>query len=199
MATSVSKFDRDEFFVDLKKNYIIYDDSDRELFYVDAPWRFMGRPDITLYDDGSLQRAVLFMTPADYGKALHLNYTVKPPDGKVIAKLSRHSLKSLFLPHVWDIADAAGGPIAQARETPAVRAFIRRALGQFYFLELLRPLFKTDFLLIRQDASGNEEKIGSFDRRGRSSEDHVLNLSGDPGRKLDRRIGLAVAILLDKI
>jgi uncharacterized protein YxjI len=202
MTTTDSKFDRDKFLVNqkrlsIKERYFVYDEEGRELFYVERPFRFFGRRNITIYEDDSKQNPVLFIAQDHYWEAFHRNYTVKTPDGQKIAKLSRNNLKSLFR-RSWDIKDAAGVPVAHAREDSVILAVIRRLVDLIPFVGLLGGVIKTDFhFFIRQDAFGNEEKIGSFDRRIGLFDKYVLNLSADPERKLDRRVALAVGILLD--
>lgn len=201
MATNGSKFDRDKFFVSqrrlsIKERYFVYDEEGRELFYVERPFRLFGRRTITIYDDESKQDPVLFITQDHYWEALHRNYTVKTVDDEVLAKLSRNNIKSLFR-RSWDIADAAGASLAIAREDTVILAFVRRLVNLIPFVDLLGGIIKTDFHFIRRDDSGNEEKIGSFDRRISLFDKYVLNLSADPERKLNRRVALAVGILLD--
>ncbi len=201
MATNGSKFDRDKFFVSqrrlsIKERYFVYDEEGRELFYVERPFRLLGRRTITIYDDESKQDPVLFITQDHYWEAFHRNYTVKTVDGEVLAKLSRNNIKSLFR-RSWDIADAAGASLAIAREDTVILAFVRRLVNLIPFVDLLGGIIKTDFHFIRRDDSGNEEKIGSFDRRISLFDKYVLNLSADPERKLNRRVALAVGILLD--
>ena len=201
MTTGSSKFDRDKFFVNqrrlsINERYFVYDEEGHELFYVERPFRWFGRRNVTIYDDESKQNPILFITQDHYWEAFHRNYTVETQDGEVIAKLSRNNIKSLFR-RGWTIADAAGAPLAIAREDTVILAFVRRLVNLIPLVRLLGGIIKTDFHFIRQDDSGNEEKIGSFDRRIRLFDKYVLNLSADPERNLDRRVGLAVGILLD--
>ena len=64
-------------------------------------------------------------------------------------------------------------------------------------VEILGGLIKTDFHLFRIDADGEEQKIGSFDRKISFADKYVLDLSGDPERTFDRRAAVALGILLD--
>ena len=51
-----------------------------------------------------------------------------------------------------------------------------------------------NFLLVR---GADEEVVGEFNRKFTLLDRYVLDLSADPGRALDRRIALALAIMLD--
>jgi hypothetical protein len=76
-------------------------------------------------------------------------------------------------------------------------AAVRRVVDFIPFVNLAGLLIKTDFDFVATDASRNTRKIGSFNRRMSFFEKYVLDLSADTGRIVDRRVGLAVAVLLD--
>ncbi len=199
MTATESNFNRDKFLIDLKENYAIYDESDKELFYIDVPWRKRGR-EITLYDDDEQRNPILLIRKDDHGKMFNLCYTVKGPDGSAIARLCRFKppLVGGLSGDNWNIENEAGESVAQAREGPTVQCLIRWALGQFYFVELLRRLVKTDYRLIGRDSSGSDVLLGLFNRRGHSPDDYLLDLSADRDAQLDRRVALATALVLSK-
>ena len=180
----------------LKEKYYVYDEDDNELFYVERPFRFFGRRAITVFEDDSKQKSVLFISQDHYWEIFHRNYTVADVDGQVIAKLSRDNLGSLFR-RSWDIMDPNGVSIARAREDSAILGALRRIIDLIPFVGLAGGIIKTDFDFLRRGSSGNEEKIGSFDRRISLFDKYVLDLSQDPEQQLDRRTALAVGILLD--
>ena len=195
------KFDRDKFLVNqkrlsLKEKYYVYDEDGRELFYVERPFKFLGRRNITVFEDDSKQSPVLSITQDHYWEVFRRDYTVADTDGQVIAKFSRNNLKSLFR-RGWDIMNPGGVVLAKAKEDSAVLAAVRRVVNFIPFVDLLGGIVKTDFHFVRRDTFGNEEKLGSFDRRISFFDKYVLNLSADPERSLDRRVALALGILLD--
>ena len=134
---------------------------------------------------------LLFITQNHLWELFHRDYTLKDQDGRVIAKLSRNNLASLFR-RGWTIMEPSGATYGRVREDSVVRAIIRRVIGN-----LIAPLIKTDFHFLKQDATGNERKIGAFNRRISVFDKYVLDLSEDPQRTLDRRVALGVGILLD--
>ena len=196
---TAGRFDRDKFLVNQKwltRDYYVYDEENRELFYADWPFRFFGRRNITVFEDDSKQAPVLLINQELLWEFLHRRYTVQDAKGEVIAKLSRNNLTSLFRRR-WDILDPAGTVIAKAREDTVALTFVRRLVNFIPFVDLLGGIIKTDFHFFRFDAAGNEQKIGSFDRRIGFFDKYVLDLTDDSERTLDRRVALAVAILLD--
>ena len=195
------KFDRDKFLVNqkrmsFKEKYYVYDEDGGELFYVERPFKLLGRRNITIFEDDSKQSPILLITQDHYWEVLRREYTVADADGQVIAKFSRNNLKSLFR-RGWDVMSPDGVVIARAKEDSAVLAAVRRIIDFIPFVNLLGGIIKTDFHFLRPDEFGNETKIGSFNRRISLFDKYVLNLSEDPERYLDRRAALALGILLD--
>ena len=195
------KFDRDKFLLNqkrmsFKEKYYVYDEDGHELFYVERPFRLFGRRNITVFEDDSKQTPVLFINQEHYWELLRRNYTLTDADGEVLARFSRNNVTSLFL-RGWDVMDPSGACTMKAREDSVAKAIIRRLVNFIPFVDLLGGLIKTDFHFMQVDSSGNEKKIGSFDRRISLFDKYVLNLAEDTDRTLDRRTALALGVLLD--
>ena len=195
------KFDRERFFLNqrrlsLKEKYYIYDEHGAELFYVERPFQWWGRRDITIYEDDSKRAPVVFITQDHFWEVFHRDYTVAAVEGQVLARLSRNNFKSLFR-RAWDIAQTNTPTLMKAREDSVLLAAIRRIVDLIPYVALLGGIIKTDFHLLIMDSAGNERKIGSFNRRMSVFDKYVLDLSEDRERQLDRRVALAVGILLD--
>jgi len=194
-------FDRDKFYINqkrfsIKEKYHVYDEEGKELLFVEREFRLFGRRNIGVFADGSKSEALLSIIQDRYWEIFTRNYTVVDRNGETIAKLSRNNLKSLFR-RGWNVMDPGGVTIAKAREDSVFLAVVRRVVGLIPFVELIGGLIKTDFHLLALDNLGNEQKIGSFNRRITFFDKYVLDLTEDPERKLDRRVALAVGILLD--
>lgn len=195
------KFDHDKFFVNqrrmsLKERYYVYDEQGTELFYVERPFGLWGRRNITLFADDSKREPLLFINQDHYWEIFYRNYTVVDTDGEVIAKLSRNNFTSLFR-RAWHIMEPGGAPIAQAREDSLLFSALRRIIDLIPFVGLVGGLFRTNFHILAWDSAGNTWKLGSFNRRFTIADKYVLDLSEDRERRLDRRVALAVGILLD--
>ena len=197
-----AKFDRDKFLVNqrplsLKEKYYVYDEQGEPLLYVERPYKlFGGRRDITVFGDDTKTVPLLSITQENYWELWHRNYTVVNTDGQIIARLSRNNLRSLFR-RGWAIMAPTGDTTAKAREDSAVLAAVRRVLQLIPYVGLLGLLIKTDFHFLSIDDAGNEQKIGAFNRRFSLFDKYVLDLSDDPARTLNRKVALAVGILLD--
>ena len=196
-----AKFDRDKFLVNqrrmsFKEKYYVYDESGGELFYVERPFRFLGKRTVTIYEDDAGREAVLKLTQEHYWEIWRREYMVETPDGQLVARLSRNNVQSLFR-RGWKIAGPDGTPIAKVQEDSVPLAIIRRVVDWIPFVALAGLLIKTDFDFIGTGAPGNERKLGSFNRKVSMFDKYVLDMSPDPERVIDRRVALAAGVLLD--
>lgn len=180
-----------------KSKYHVYSESGQELFYVERPvMRLFGRrADITFYDREGAP-APLLTLKQDHGyEFLRREYTLVDEAGETIARLRRDNIKALFR-RAWTIEDPSGEVIGRALEDSAFMSVVRRVVDWIPFVSVLGLVIKTDFDILAPGANG-ERKIGSFDRKIGIGDKYVLNLRDDPERQFDRRIGVALGILLD--
>jgi uncharacterized protein YxjI len=100
--------------------------------------------------------------------------------------------KSLFR-STWRISTPEGGEIAIARERSQPLAILRRVIDFVPDVGGLIPIpYNFDIL-----AGG--EVIGHVNRKFNLRDQYVLDLSRDPERKLDRRLGIVLAVGLDTL
>ena len=201
MGNISPKFERDKFFINqrrlsFKEKYYVYDEQGAQLFYVERPFGWFGRRHIGVFEDDSKREPLLSLTQDHYWEIFHRNYTVADADGQILAILSRNNFTSLFR-RGWKIMGPSEAVLARAREDSLLLAALRRIIDFIPFVELIGGIIKTDFHILALDSDGNERKIGAFNRRFSIFDKYVLDLSEDPERKLDRRVALAVGILLD--
>jgi uncharacterized protein YxjI len=100
--------------------------------------------------------------------------------------------KSLFR-STWRISTPEGEEIATARERSQVLAIARRLIDFVPDIGGLIPIpYNFDILV-------GDRVIGRMDRKFQLRDRYVLDLSGDPDKKLDRRLAIALAIGLDTL
>jgi hypothetical protein len=100
--------------------------------------------------------------------------------------------KSLFR-STWRISATEGEEVATARERSQVLAIVRRLIDFVPDVGGLIPIpYNFDIL-------AGEQVVGKMDRKFQLRDRYVLDLSGDPGKKLDRRLAIALAIGLDTL
>lgn len=202
-STLATKLDRDKFLVNqkhrswMKSKYYVFDESGAPLFYVERPVKPLQRSDITIYHDDS--RAVAALTiRQDHGyAALHRQYTlIGSESGDAIAHFDRDNIRSLFR-RAWTISHPDGSVVAGAREDTAWIAAARRVVEWIPYVSILAGFVRTNFRLHVVGEGGVETSVGAFNRKLSFGDKYALDLTDDPGRLLDRRIALALGILLD--
>ena len=182
------KFARDKFLVHQKvlsisSKYYVFDENEQPLFFVERP-AFKLRAHIEIFDDDT-KAAKRLRLRQDRIIAINQVFTLLTPDDQVICTFERQGLLSM-LRRTWHIRGPDGQEIAQAREDSWGKAIFRR-IGPFG--EFMRTNFDIELL--------DGTKVGAFNRQLTLTDKYVLDLTDDPGRRLDRRIAVGLAILLD--
>lgn len=149
------------------------------------------REDIRFYgDEGETQE--LFRIAArqwlDTGSS---RYDVVAADGERIGVL-HHLLKSIVRT-TWSVQDGDEQELAIARERSQFGAIARRLIDFVPDVGGLIPI-PYNFDLLRGD-----EVIGRIDRKFQLRDRYVLDLSGDPEQRIDRRLAIALAVGLDTL
>jgi uncharacterized protein YxjI len=207
MTMLSDKLDRDSFLVNqrhrswMKSKYYVYDDGGNPLFYVERPVKPLQRANITVYDDDSMASSVLVIRQDHGYAALKREYTLLDASSNAeIAHFSRHNIKSWLRRH-WAVTSPDGAPLAHAREDTALLAGLRRVaelvLAFIPFGGLLGAAVRTNFRMLRVAEDGAEVQAGTFNRKFSIGDKYKLDLSEDPLRQLDRRVALALGIMLD--
>lgn len=187
-----NRFQHDRFLIDEKHFTIgdkhhVYDESGAPLFYVERD-RFKAYANVHVYDGEQKGRELLLIEDKS---VFDLNATMKvsePGGGQELGSFKR-VLPASFWRSTWSLRDPSGHVIGSAREASLARALLRRMLSRKRYT--LFP-FKTDFVI---EVDGRQ--AGMFLRRHTIQDRYVLDLREDTGRALDRRLALALGILLD--
>ena len=101
-----------------------------------------------------------------------------------------HVLAASILRTKWALRDEGGTCIAQERY--ATLALLRRLKDIVPYGEFVPVPYNFDLLL-------DDRVVGSLNRRLQFRDSYVLDLSGDTERRIDRRLGIALAIGLDTL
>jgi uncharacterized protein YxjI len=117
-------------------------------------------------------------------------YDVTDATGEPIGVLHHVLRKSLFR-STWEIS-GANGTTAIAHERSLPMAIARRLVDFVPYGEWVPIPYNFDILL-------DERGIGHLNRKFQLRDRYVLDLTGDHERKIDRRLGIALAIGLDAL
>jgi len=105
----------------------------------------------------------------------------------VLATFRKNYLHN-FLRRKWQAMAPDGSLICVAKEDSIILSLLRRFLGPMF------GLLRTNFIIC---ASNTEDVMGEFNRKFTIADRYVLDLTADQDRYLDRRIALALGVMLD--
>ena len=138
---------------------------------------------VHFYRDDSRRELLLEVLQDQKLAFLTHTYTVNEPGGRTLARLSKNLLTDIFRKK-WNVWSPDGRPLWEAKEDSVLMALVRR------FLTRLVPLC---FIFCLPGG----QVVGEFNRKFTILDRYVLDLSGDSGRALDRRVALAMGVMLD--
>lgn len=142
--------------------------------------------DAFFYADDSKAEPLLRVKQDQVWAPLTLTYTVTTPDGAVVAKLRKNHIYDFWRKR-WHVLRPDDTLWALAQEDSIILSLLRRLLGSMY------GLLRINFVI--EDAEGNT--LGTLGRDLNLFDRYTLDLGPDTARRLDRRVGVALAVLLD--
>lgn len=142
---------------------------------------------VTIYADEKLTEPVLEILQDQKFSIIRAWYTVRTPDGEVLGRLMKHYLYN-FLRKRWYIFDTDGSNRLLAKEDSLILALMRKFLGGFF------GLLRTNFIIVEP---GTDRVIGEFNRKYSLFDKYVLDMSADKALEFDRRMAVALALMLD--
>lgn len=116
------------------------------------------------------------------------------PDGRVIGTLRKNFGASL-LRSSWSVLEPTGGEMATAKESSIAIAILRRVWSAIPILGNIPFLLPFHFDFHAPDG----RKIGHYQRLVSLRDRYLLDISGDPQRRLDRRVAMAFTVALDAL
>jgi hypothetical protein len=118
-------------------------------------------------------------------------FDLTTPEGERIGLLEKVFGISL-LRSTWRIYDANEQQVALAQEKSMLIAILRRAIDFVPYGELVPILFQFTITMDGREVGELRRPVGLRDR-------YILTLGGDPDRRIDRRVAVALAIALDAL
>ena len=113
-------------------------------------------------------------------------YTLRDADGTELARFRKNYLFNLVR-RKWEVVSPDGKVEWVAREDSIILSLVRRFVP---FMELLR----TNFIF---QPAGSERIVGEFKRKMTILDRYALDLTADRARAFDRRIAVALGVMLD--
>lgn len=118
---------------------------------------------------------------------LNATYTVTDAGGNSIGTFSKNYLWDIIFKR-WECRDPRGKLLFKVREDSVIKAVLRRFFGP------LLGLLRLDFVFC-DPVSG--EEFGRFNRSFTLLDRYVLDMGNDRARRIDRRLALAMGVMLD--
>jgi uncharacterized protein YxjI len=150
--------------------------------YLLAPLRH-----VTFYRDRAMKE-VLMTVRQDFRMALfNAKYTLLDAAGEPLVRFRKNYLYNVFRKR-WYVEQLDGSPFCLALEESILLSILRRLLGPMF------GLLRTNFIITTDDGT---DVLGEFNRKLTIFDKYVLDLTEDPDRTLDRRVALALGVMLD--
>ena len=148
------------------------------------------KEDIRFFADES-ESEELFRIKARAVFEVRGRYDITTPQGERIGMLEKVFGISL-LRSTWRIYDADEQQVALGQEKSMPIAVLRRVIDLVPYGELIPIVFQFTILMDGREVGELRRPIGLRDR-------YILKLGGDPDRRIDRRVAVALAIALDAL
>ncbi len=147
---------------------------------------------IMFYRDDTKSEPLLQILQDQKFAPITATYTVVTPEGEPLWKITKNYLYNFFRKK-WEVHGPGGVMVLIAREDSLFWSLLRRALAAAMDVGFLR----TNFILIVPGEGDAEETRGEFNRKLTLFDRYVLDLRGDHPPLIDRRLALAIGVLLD--
>jgi len=142
---------------------------------------------ITFYRDENKHERLLEIRQDNKLQVVVATYTVRDARGEPIARLRKNYLYNLLRKR-WEIRTLADQLAFLVKEDSIILSLLRRVLGPMY------GLLRTNFIFCGADG---RSVLGEFKRKMTILDRYALDLKRDRHRKLDRRLALAMGVMLD--
>lgn len=142
---------------------------------------------VTFYRSEALGEPLLRVLQDQKFVGLSATFTIEDPKGKFLARLEKNYLYNIIRKR-WYIYDEGGRVLATALEDSIILSLLRRLLGP------MLGFLRTNFIIVRGES---EDVIGEFNRKFTLLDRYVLDMSADRKGALDRRVAVALGVMLD--
>jgi uncharacterized protein YxjI len=149
--------------------------------------RISAKRHVTFYRDQSKREKLIEILQDKKFQPITMTYTVRDARGRPLAKLGKNWLFNAIRKR-WYVWAPNGTLLFLAKEDSIILSLLRRFLGPLF------GLLRTNFIFL---PAGTEDVIGEFKRKFTILDRYVLDMTSDPQRLMDRRIAIALGVMLD--
>lgn len=142
--------------------------------------------DIYFYRDESKSDLLLKVFQDQKWTIFRATFSIADRDGNPLGLFYKNYLYNIIRKR-WEVRGITGELICVAKEDSILLSLLRRLLGPLF------GILRTNFVI----ETPNGDDLGQFNRKFTLLDRYVLDLTADPMRTLDRRVALALGVLLD--
>jgi uncharacterized protein YxjI len=142
---------------------------------------------IYFYPDDKKTRLLLQVHQLKKVNLIQATYTVSDPQAGVLGHLRKNYLYDFFRKR-WHVISPDGALLLEAKEDSLILSLLRRFFGP------MLGLLRTNFVM---HLPNSESVIGEFNRKLTLFDRYVLDMSADRQRQFDRRMAIALGVMLD--
>ena len=142
---------------------------------------------VTFYRDQTKGDKLLEVLQDRKWQPITATYTVRDRAGRTLALLWKNYLYNVVRKR-WYVKAADGTTSYVAKEDSVVLSLLRRLFGPLF------GLLRTNFVILRAES---QDVVGELNRKLTILDRYVLDLKADRSRAFDRRVALALGVMLD--
>src|SRR5438046_3488455 len=142
---------------------------------------------VSFYRDETKRDKLLEVLQDRKWQPITATYTVRDRAGRTMALLWKNYLYNVVRKRCY-VKAPDGTTLYVAKEDSIILSLLPRFLGPLF------GLLRTNFIIVR---NGSEDVVGEFHRKFPLLAPYALDLKADRARELDRRVALALGVMLD--
>lgn len=142
---------------------------------------------ITFYADEARTQPVLHVSQDQKFSFIRAWYTVRCPEHGELGRFMKNYLFNFYRKR-WYIFDSLGTNQLLAQEDSMILSLLRRFLGPLF------GILRTNYIIVEPKS---QRVIGEFNRKFSLFDKYTLDMSADRAREMDRRMAVALAVILD--
>lgn len=143
---------------------------------------------VNFYRDDTKSRPMMTVLQDKKAALITATYTVLDVNSKPIARLQKNYLYNIFRKRWYIVEAESDRVIALALEDSLILSMLRRLIGP------MLGLLRTNFIITEGES---DRVIGEFNRKFTLLDRYVLDMTADRGQHLDRRVAVALGLMLD--
>lgn len=142
----------------------------------------------TVYRDDSRREPLLDIKQVNRWQLPNAHYVVSDGRGSVLAHFTKNILWNAVRRR-WYVYRPDRSLLAMAKEDSVILSLLRRVAP-----DVISVFMRTNFIILAGDS---DHVIGEFNRKFTLFDRYILDMTADPQHLVDRRIALALGVMLD--